>query len=120
MIYDKIRALTSLRPKKKWSWSGTDYSGFTWQDSGTAPTEAEIDAEVTRLNNAEPMRLLRVERDARLTKTDWMTLSDTATITDAWKTYRQQLRDLPASANPKLDARGNLDLTSVTFPTQPS
>ena len=60
-----------------------------------------------------------VERDKKLAKTDWMTLSDTTTITDAWKTYRQQLRDLPASANPKLDARGELDLTSVTFPSEP-
>ena len=120
MIYDKQMAVQILKPRKAWSWSGDDYSGFKWLESSPAPTEAEIDAEVTRLNNAEPMRLLRVERDARLTKTDWMTLSDTATITDAWKTYRQQLRDLPASANPKLDALGNLDLTSVTFPTQPS
>ena len=119
MIYDKTMALASLNPYKKWSWSGEDYSGFTWQDSGPAPTEAEIDAEVTRLNNAEPMRLLRVERDIRLAKTDWMTLSDTTTITDAWKTYRQQLRDLPASANPTVDKNGNLNLTSVTFPKKP-
>ena len=119
MIYDKTMALASLKPRKAWSWSGDDYSGFTWQDSGTAPTEAEIDAEVTRLNNVEPMRLLRLERDSRLAKTDYMALSDT-TMTDAWKTYRQQLRDLPASAIPKLDTQGNLDLTSVTFPTQPS
>jgi len=119
VIYDRIFALTKLKPKATWSWSGTDYSGFTWQDNGPAPTEAEIDAEVTRLNNAEPMRLLRVERNARLSETDYMALSDT-TMTDAWKTYRQQLRDLPASATPKLDAQGNLDLTSVTFPSKPS
>ena len=119
MIYDRIWALTKLKPNATWSWSGTDYSGFTWKDSGTAPTEAEIDAEVTRLNNAEPMRLLRLERNERLTETDYMALSDT-TMTDAWKTYRQQLRDLPASANPKLDAQGNLDMSSVTFPSQPS
>ena len=119
MIYDKTMALASLKPYTKWSWSGEDYSGFTWQDSGTAPTEAEIDAEVTRLTNAEPMRLLRIERNARLAETDYMALSDT-TITDAWKTYRQQLRDLPASANPTVDTNGNLNLTSVTFPTKPS
>jgi len=119
VIYDRIWALTKLKPNATWSWSGTDYSGFTWKDSGTAPTEAEIDAEVTRLNNAEPMRLLRLERNERLTETDYMALSDT-TMTDAWKTYRQQLRDLPASANPKLDAQGNLDMSSVTFPSQPS
>ena len=119
MIYDKTMAVASLKPYTKWSWSGEDYSGFTWQDSGTAPTEAEIDAEVTRLTNAEPMRLLRIERNARLAETDYMALSDT-TITDAWKTYRQQLRDLPASANPTVDTNGNLNLTSVTFPTKPS
>ena len=118
MIYDKTMAVQSLKPFKAWSWVGEDYSGFTWLDSGTAPTESEIDAEVTRLTNAEPIRLLRIERDAKLAKTDWMALSDT-TIADAWKTYRQQLRDLPASANPKLDTNGNLDLTSVTFPTKP-
>tara|TARA_R100000234_G_C4939200_1_gene152148 strand:+ start:332 stop:694 length:363 start_codon:yes stop_codon:yes gene_type:complete len=119
MIYDKTMALASLRPYTSWSWAGEDYSGFTWNDNGPAPTEAEIDAEVVRLNNAEPMRLLRIERDKKLAKTDWMTLSDTTAMTDAWKTYRQQLRDLPASANPKLDARGNLDFTSVTFPSEP-
>ena len=65
------------------------------------------------------MRLLRVERDARIAKTDWRASSD-LTIADAWKTYRQALRDLPASATPKLDSNYNLDLTSVTWPTEPS
>ena len=37
-----------------------------------------------------------------------------------WKTYRQALRDLPSSASPKLDADGNLDMSSVTFPSEPS
>lgn len=120
MIYDKTMAVASLRPYKSWSWAGEEYSGFTWNDEGTAPTEAEIDAEVTRLNNAEPMRLLRIERDKKLAETDWMTLTDTAAITDDWKIYRQQLRDLPANANPKLDAQGNLDFASVVFPTTPN
>ena len=119
MIYTKIEAVNSLKPNKKWSWSGSDYSGFTWLESDTAPTESEIDTEVTRLNNAEPMRLLRVERDKRLTACDWRASSD-LTISNAWKTYRQSLRDLPASASPSLDSNGDLDLTSVTWPTEPS
>ena len=119
MIYTKIEAIQSLKPNKQWSWIGTDYSGLQWLDSGTAPTEAEIDAEVTRLNNAEPMRLLRLERDKRLSSCDWRASSD-LTISDSWKTYRQALRDLPASASPSLDSNGNLDLTSVTWPTEPS
>ena len=119
MIYTKIEAVNSLKPNKKWSWSGSDYSGFTWLESDTAPTESEIDAEVTRLNNAESMRLLRVERDKRLTACDWRASSDLP-ISNAWKTYRQSLRDLPASASPSLDSNGDLDLTSVTWPTEPS
>ena len=119
MIYTKIEALSNLKPNKQWTWSGTDYSGLTWLESDTAPTEAEIDAEVIRLNNAEPMRLLRVERDRLLASCDWRASSD-LTLADSWKTYRQSLRDLPANASPKLDADGNLDMSSVTFPTEPS
>ena len=119
MIYNKGQALCSLKPNAQYSWVGTDYSGLQWLDSGTAPTEAEIDAELTRLNNVEPMRLLRAERDKLLTACDWRASSD-LTLSSAWKTYRQSLRDLPASASPKLDSDGNLDMSSVTFPTEPS
>ena len=123
MIYDKALAVASLRPYKAWSWAGEDYSDFIWQDSGTAPTEDEINAELTRLTNEEPMRLLRLERNKRLTACDWVITMHKelgTSIPAAWKTYRQALRDLPASANPTVDTRGELDLTSVTFPTEPS
>ena len=119
MIYNRQNAVGSLKPSAEFSWVGTDYSGLTWLDSGSAPTESEIDAEVTRLNNLEPMKLLRQERNERLAACDWRASSD-LTLADAWKTYRQTLRDLPASASPKLDTDGNLDMTSVTFPTEPS
>ena len=65
------------------------------------------------------MRLLRLERDKRIVLTDWRASSD-LTLADAWKTYRQALRDLPATASPKLDSNYELDLTSVTWPTEPS
>ena len=61
MIHTKHSALESLKPLSKYIWYGEDYSGLNWLDTGTAPTESEIDAEVIRLNNAEPMKLLRVE-----------------------------------------------------------
>ena len=119
MIYNKSNALSSLKPGAQWAWNGDEYSGLTWLDSGTAPTESEIDAEVTRLNNAEPMRLLREERDKKLAACDWRASSD-LTLADSWKTYRQALRDLPASASPKLDSNGDLDMRSVTFPKEPT
>lgn len=116
MIYDKFDALISLKPNVEFTWTGTDYKNLVGSDK---PTESEIDTEVTRLNNAEPIRLLRVKRDRLLAITDWRASSD-LTLADAWKTYRQSLRDLPASSTPTLDSDGNLDMSSVTFPTEPS
>ena len=122
MIYKDIDALQSLKPKAEWTWIGYEYSGLDWLDSSqTKPTESEINAEITRLNNAEPMRLLRVERDTRLAACDWTQSRDVTLSNDAdWKTYRQSLRDLPASASPSLDSNYDLDLSSVTWPTEPS
>ena len=122
MIYKDLDALNSLKPKAEWTWIGYEYSGLDWLDSSqTKPTESEINAEITRLNNAEPMRLLRVERDTRLAACDWTQSRDVTLSNDAdWKTYRQSLRDLPASASPSLDSYGDLNLTSVTWPTEPT
>ena len=123
MNYRDIDAIQSLKPNSQWSWVGDEYSGLSWISSNTKPTESEIKNEVARLNAAEPMRLLRVERDKRLAACDWVSAKATDTgvaVSDAWKTYRQALRDLPASASPKLNSEYELDLTSVTWPTEPS
>jgi len=48
----KKNALFSLTPGAEWVWGGEDYpyAKLNWLDSKqTKPTEAEIDAEVTRL-----------------------------------------------------------------------
>ena len=120
MKYDITHALAALKPEASWSLGGEDYSGLNWFDeSQTKPTETEIYSKISEFDNAEPMRLLREERDKRIAKTDWRASSD-LTLTDAWKTYRQALRDIPASATPKLDSNYELDLTSVTWPTEPS
>ena len=68
---------------------------------------------------AAPMAELRVQRNAKLAETDYLALSD-VTLSADMKTYRQALRDLPASASPSLDSNGDLDLTSVPWPTEPS
>ena len=120
MKYDIGFALRKLRPGAFWVLRGEDYSGLEWKESSqTQPTETEVYSKISELDNAEPMRLLREERDKRIAKTDWRASSD-LTLSDAWKTYRQALRDLPASATPKLDSSYNLDLTSITWPTEPS
>ena len=122
MIIGKIDALMSLVPGAGYVLQGD--GTLIWMDESiTQPTDSAIDAEVTRLTNAEPMRLLRIERDKRLTDCDWIITMHKelgTNIPAAWKTYRQALRDLPASASPSLDANGKLDSTSVTWPTEPS
>ena len=120
MKHDVVTALHSLTPGAEWSLVGDVYSGLTWLDSSqTKPTETAVNDKVTALNSAEPVRLLRIERDRRLSLCDWRASSDLTLSTD-WRTYRQALRDLPASATPKLDSNYELDLTSVTWPTEPS
>jgi len=119
MKYDITHALQELKPKAEWTLNGEEYSGLTWLDgSQTKPTETEVTNKVTALDAAEPMRLLRVERDTRIAKTDWRASSD-LTLASAWSTYRQALRDI-TTQTPKLDSNYELDLTSVTWPTEPS
>ena len=120
MKYTISDAILQLKPGADYIIRDDVYSGIEWLDSvQTKPTETEINNKISELDAAEPMRLLRLERNARIAETDWRASSD-LTISDAWKTYRQALRDLPATASPSLDSNGDLDLTSVTWPTEPS
>jgi len=115
-----IDALDELRPNAQWSIDDRDYNKLVWLDkSQTKPTEDEINAKVTELQNAEPYRLLRIERDRRLQATDWRASSD-LTLSGDWKAHRQDLRDLPAQQTPKLLSNGQLDPTSISWPPEPS
>ena len=120
MKYTISDAILQLKPGADYIIRGDVYSGIEWLDSvQTKPTETEINNKISELDAVEAMRLLRLERNARIAETDWRASSD-LTISDAWKNYRQALRDLPASASPSLDSNYDLDLTSVTWPTEPS
>ena len=118
MKYDIPQALQVLKPGEQWILRGTEYSDLEWLDSGQQPTEQEVKAKIIELDAAEPMRLLRIERDKKIAETDWRVLPD-QTPTDDWINYRQALRDLPASASPKLDSNYELDFSSFTWPTEP-
>ena len=82
----------------------------------TDAEQAEYDARNTAWDNDAPNRRmaeLRRQRDALLVETDYMGNSD-VTMSDAWKTYRQALRDI-TSQTPTDDS-----LSNITFPTKPS
>ena len=125
MKYDIPAALQKLTPGAEWVLRGGEYSGLEWINGHgyNKPTEAEITAKIAELEAEEPVRLLRVERDKRLAATDWKVVmaKETGTNLSAdFKAYRQALRDLPSTATPTLDERGDLDLSSVTWPTEPA
>ena len=71
---------------------GGKWQRFTVRDK----TDAELLAEV------------RATRTQRLTETDYFALSD-VTMSSDMTTYRQKLRDLPAT----------VDLTDIVYPTKP-
>ena len=49
-----------------------DYSGLEWLDSGQQPTKTEVKVDkIAELDAAEPMRLLRIERNKKIAETDW-------------------------------------------------
>ena len=117
-------AIAALKPGAEWSLNGEDYSGLTWLDkTQIMPTEEEINAKIAELEAAEPARQVREIRNRLLAESDWTQNRDVVLLNDTtWKQYRQDLRDLPASASftPKLDSNGNLDMSSVTWPLKPS
>ena len=120
MKHDLTHAIPLLRPGAKWTCYRSTYAGLNWLDeSQTKPTESEVNAKIEELDAAEPAKLLRLERDEKLKACDWRASSD-LTIDVEWKTYRQELRDLPASATPTLNTDGTLNQSSVTWPTEPS
>ena len=82
----------------------------------TDAEQKEYDDRNTAWDNDAPNRRmvnLREKRDVLLAETDYMALGD-VTMTDAWKTYRQALRDI-TETTPSDDA-----LSNITFPTKPS
>ncbi len=124
MKYTITEALISLKPEAEWAVRGGNYSDIEWLDkTQIMPTEEEINAKIAELEAAEPARQVREIRNRLLAESDWTQSRDVVLLNDTtWKQYRQDLRDLPASASftPKLDSNGNLDMSSVTWPLKPS
>ena len=91
---------------------GADANGSAIErtDEGHWGTTCEaIVAKRDELIAAEPMKLLRAERDRRIAVTDWWASSD-RTMTADQTAYRQALRNITATAT---------SLDDVTWPTAP-
>tara|TARA_B100001287_G_scaffold108990_1_gene91850 strand:- start:297 stop:683 length:387 start_codon:yes stop_codon:yes gene_type:complete len=127
MKYDIVDAFRMLcEDGNTWSSFSNTYESIEWNSSNsqTKPTEEQCNAKLTEITTAEPHRLLRIERDRRLTECDWVVTKHTEhgkMVPEKWKIYRQALRDLPnISYRPELDEYGDLKMDSVAWPTPPS
>tara|TARA_B100000900_G_scaffold397355_1_gene397596 strand:- start:27 stop:311 length:285 start_codon:yes stop_codon:yes gene_type:complete len=79
----------------------------------TAEEEKARDAEEKAWADGEAERKLNGVREVRnslLAETDWMSFGDSPTISDEWKKYRQDLRDITKTYK---------SLDDVKWPTKP-
>ena len=106
-----IDAINELANGNTYSISGEGLDGLVWNEgSVNPPTIEQIQAKIDELTAAEPLRLLRAERDFKLAETDWWASSD-LTMTAEQTAYRQALRDIT-------DTYSSLD--EVVWPTKPA
>jgi len=76
----------------------------------------EVEAKRAAAPSETDIKWLQVRnyRNRLLSETDWVVTraSDTGVaVSDEWKTYRQELRDLPATQT---------DVDNITYPTKPN
>ena len=102
-------------PYSDWVRYEESYESIIWSNDSKC-TKDEWENAKSELQAAEPMRLLRIERNKLLASTDWWVLPD-RTATQAQLDYRQALRDI-TTQTPSLDENGNL--TGITWPTPPT
>ena len=84
-------------------WDDTEKKNqrLTWEEP-SAPT----------VSDEQKLSDLRMERNHKLNTTDWRASTD-LTMSDEWKTYRQELRDITKTYS-SMDAEG------FKWPTEPS
>tara|TARA_R110001632_G_scaffold113155_1_gene224237 strand:- start:94 stop:420 length:327 start_codon:yes stop_codon:yes gene_type:complete len=106
-----FQALYALAPTAEWSLQNDNLSTLVWlSEDITQPSNEDIEAKVTELTNAEPLRLLRTERNRLLAETDYWNASDTPDMSDEQIAYRQALRDITETYT---------SLEDVVWPTKP-
>ena len=92
--------------------TGADANGSAIESSNVTDwgtTWSKVNAKAAELRAAEPLKLLRAERDRLIAATDWWASSD-LTMSAERTAYRQALRDITSSAT---------SLDDVTWPTKP-
>ena len=97
----------------KWASQGGTVESIIWRDEHitTSEEKKKIEDKFKELEGDTKLDNLRYYRDKLLRETDWMSLPDAPTMSDAWKKYRQELRDITKTYK---------TLDDVKWPTKPS
>ena len=109
-----LKKIASAAGKTVWL-STTEDGVVTWgyHDESTAPTQAQVEAEIASAVTSHNWDEVRRKRNDKLYNSDWTQSSDSP-LSDAkkteWATYRQSLRDVTNQSDP----------LNITWPTEPS
>jgi len=121
-ILATTEAILSLQPDGElWRFSvkgdctnaDTFAKNVVWEGGSVKTDWDSVNGKMADANALVAFRSLRARRDMLLAETDWWATSD-RTMTDAQKTYRTQLRDLPSTLN------NTTVLEEINWPTKPS
>jgi hypothetical protein len=87
-----------------------EYNVSTGARTERSYTQSELDQiEVSKPTAEQKWSEIRAKRNYLLHETDWASLADSPAISDAMKTYRQDLRDIPSQS----------DVDNITWPSKP-
>ena len=94
---------------------------ITWDNPSASglPTEDQIITKAKELSLDNDVNALRATRNFLIQESDWMAGSD-VTMSDAWKTYRQALRDITETiTDNSVRAAMASDIEHSSWPTKP-
>lgn len=125
MSVDIFNAIVELCGPVNFSIDGNDYDSIVWYDENKQkPTKEEVEQKIKEMEKLLPLKILRLERNEKLSETDKYGLVDykfsNELEKESWMKYRQELRDLPEKYKDVvlLDSETN-QLVNIEWPTPP-
>ena len=113
MIFPSLEdAILAINKDAKFIVRDDDVKKIEWLDGTSSISQSEITNKLNELNTEFELQFLRNERNLLLKETDYLALSD-VTMSDAWKKYRQDLRDITKTYKSMQDE-------GFAFPTKPT
>jgi len=106
------KAIKKINSNAEFYINADDINQITWLNGTTPISISDIQAQLSTVELDIAIANLRTKRNNLLAETDYLALSD-STLSDDMKTYRQNLRDLPAGKDTVEKCE------NATFPTKP-